>query len=255
MHTYAQNLNNDTTRSGGTALDDRWDLAFVDDWREASALWGDHLLKALVSMNFSGLNEQGRQFFAHEWCVLFHSSRAMRNALRDIEALESDNTTSKTISKTSEYVFESARILFVWLAHKGIHPLEMSEATMTEFFRSVYAINLPQSTTQRLVDLVEFSAVCQFLGDLGSSSAKSSAKGFTTQTVMEILDGRFQGAPDLRPSGNTQVKTSPSSVGRRLCVSSQSVEADEPAIHANWFDFTPLDVASSATASSFAPPT
>ena len=164
----------------------QWASVFLDDWRRDCALEGNGLLDLLLAVDFSGLNEKARRFLAHEWCVLFHRSRAMNCGLGDIHDLNGHAPEKRS---ESAYIFESARLFFVWLAEKHVHPLAVKEVDVIAFMQRTSAVKPTGARGEQLVALIEISSVYQFLMELRHDGQEAEAGELSPRTIIAILDG------------------------------------------------------------------
>jgi hypothetical protein len=185
---------------------------FLDDWRRECALEGNGLLDLLLIVEFSGLNEKVRRFLAHEWCVLFHRSRAMNRGLDDIHDL---NGHAPEKGSESTYIFESARLFFVWLAEKHIHPLAVKEVDVITFLQRTSSVKPTGDRRAQLVALIEISSVYQFLMGLRHQGLEAEVGDLSPRTIIAILNRplpqkkRVFDNPETFPSSAPLVPTTP----------------------------------------------
>lgn len=191
----------------------QWASVFLDDWRRECALEGNGLLDLLLIVEFSGLNAKARRFLAHEWCVLFHRSRAMNRGLDDIHELEGHPPEKRP---ESTYIFENARLFFVWLAEEYVHPLAVKEVDIIAFLQQASVVKPTRDRREQLVALIEISSVYQFLLGLRHQGQEAEVGDLSPRTIIAILNRRppqkktFFANPETFPSSAPPLPTTPS---------------------------------------------
>ena len=141
----------------------------------------------LLDLEFSRLPTAIRWRYAHEWWALFWESEERKEAAALLDMLKPE---TDQLNQSKHHQFSSGDMLLFWLSVRGINPAQTPVATIVHFLLKVYPDAPEFIRTNTVADLIEFSAIFDFLASAGSDAARLCRIAFTPHLVVQVVQMR-----------------------------------------------------------------